>query len=228
MDREIMELVRAFEGAAKKMEAFDETVLGFGQILENLQNHLDELIEMVQLEKIVELSNISTQKLLHLSKGLDEVLTLKTKTITQADLLAQAMIPQSMVAATGDFSYLLEEGVLTAADFRDNTSAEVLGLVKKLEHSMMGVFALAGDGIYLLEGKKGHLLLESPAWDFYVFGTRLLYLVDHKLYRYHLLLKTHEPVMENVSKIELIKPGYGVAATTLLGETVIVPIENKV
>ena len=57
MESEFLELIKTFEKTVSRLEKLDLTLLGFKDIIENLRGNLDELVEMVQLEKIVNCLN---------------------------------------------------------------------------------------------------------------------------------------------------------------------------
>jgi len=222
MDKEILDLIRTFEEAASKMENLDRTVSGFGQVVSHLQSHLDELIEMVRLEEIVELSTVGANKLHRLKNSLEEVAAAHSKTLEQADLLSSLVQPETLAAATSRFAYEIENETVSGSDLMDQQSWQFpIAGARKLFYSDAGVFVLAPDGIYLVEGRKSHLLLEAALDDAAVDGNQLLYLAEGKLYRYHLLLKESAIVLEGAIKMEMLQPGHAAMVQAEAGKTIV-------
>jgi len=201
MEKEVLELIRSFEGAAKKMENLDRTVSGFSQVLENLHEHLDELIEMVHLEDIVKLSEAGTKKLEQLKGNLDSML-----------LKAQL---------DGRYVYDLSDQLFGVDKFNPSPFAMEVAGPKKLVHAPIGVFALGDAGIFLLDGQNPALILEKPVADFAVYGNQLLYVSEGTLFRRHLLLNMEEAVMENVLSMDVLEPGNGVRVHQEAGQSVV-------
>ena len=73
MEPEFLDLIKTFEKAAKRLATLDSTILNFKDVVEGLRQNLDELVEMVQLEEIVELSEKGSQKIQSLHQELDQV-----------------------------------------------------------------------------------------------------------------------------------------------------------
>ncbi|HAX73462.1 MAG TPA: hypothetical protein DCY20_08055 [Firmicutes bacterium] len=63
MDAEFLELIHTFQKASKRMNTLNETMLGFKQVVQTLQQEMDQLVEMVELEGIVELAQKTTATL---------------------------------------------------------------------------------------------------------------------------------------------------------------------
>ena len=63
METEFLYLIKTFEKTAKRLEILDRTILNFKDVVEGLRQNLDELVEMVHLEEIVELSEKGSQKI---------------------------------------------------------------------------------------------------------------------------------------------------------------------
>ena len=72
MEPEFLDLIKTFEKTAKRLETLDSTMLNFKGVIEGLRQNLDELVEMVQLEEIVELSEKGSQKIQLLNHDLDQ------------------------------------------------------------------------------------------------------------------------------------------------------------
>lgn len=201
MEKDVLELIRAFEKAAKKMENLDGTVSNFGSVISQLQEHLDELLEMVHLEEITTLSTESSQKLGHLKTSLEAVLRAKTQVF-------------------GRYVYQLTD-TLNATDLLTGETEALDLAATQLLHTPIGTFALATDGLHLLTGKTTALMLEKSIADFAIYGNQLLYLSEGSLVRHHLLLKTEETIMENVLSMELLEPGHALRVTTISGESIV-------
>lgn len=75
MDIEFLDLIKTFEKTLKRIEVLDHNVTSFKDILETLRSNLDELVEMVRLEEIVELSQNGTQKIKALNDELDQLMS---------------------------------------------------------------------------------------------------------------------------------------------------------
>lgn len=73
MEPEFLDLIKTFEKTAKRLETLDSSILNFKGVIEGLRQNLDELVEMVQLEEIVELSEKGSQKIQLLNQDLDQV-----------------------------------------------------------------------------------------------------------------------------------------------------------
>lgn len=73
METEFLELIKTFEKTIKRLETLDTTILNFKGVVEGLRQNLDELVEMVHLEEIVELSEKGSQKIQLLHQNLDQV-----------------------------------------------------------------------------------------------------------------------------------------------------------
>ncbi len=73
MEPEFLDLIKTFEKTAKRLETLDSTILNFKGVIEGLRQNLDELVEMVQLEEIVELSEKGSRKIQLLNHHLDDV-----------------------------------------------------------------------------------------------------------------------------------------------------------
>ena len=73
MEAEFLDLIKTFEKTAKRLETLDSTILNFKDVVEGLRENLDELVEMVQLEEIVELSEKGSLKIQSLHQNLDQV-----------------------------------------------------------------------------------------------------------------------------------------------------------
>ena len=73
MEPEFLDLIKTFEKVAKRLATLDSTILNFKDVVEGLRQNLDELVEMVQLEEIVELSEKGSQKIQSLHQELDQV-----------------------------------------------------------------------------------------------------------------------------------------------------------
>lgn len=73
IETEFLELIKTFEKTVKRLETLDTTILNFKGVVEGLRQNLDELIEMVHLEEIVELSEKGSQKIQLLHQNLDQV-----------------------------------------------------------------------------------------------------------------------------------------------------------
>ena len=74
MDIEFLDLIKTFEKTLKRLEMLDQNVTSFKGILETLRENLDELVEMVMLEEIVDLSKKSTDKISALNQQLDNLM----------------------------------------------------------------------------------------------------------------------------------------------------------
>ena len=73
METEFLDLIKTFEKTAKRLEILDRTILNFKDVVEGLRQNLDELVEMVHLEEIVELSENGSQKIQLLNQNLDQI-----------------------------------------------------------------------------------------------------------------------------------------------------------
>lgn len=73
MDVEFLDLIKTFEKTLKRIEVLDHKVTSFKEVLETLKSNLDELVEMVMLEEIVELSQNGTQKIKALNHEMNPV-----------------------------------------------------------------------------------------------------------------------------------------------------------
>lgn len=73
METEFLDLIKTFEKTAKRLETLDTTILNFKDVVEGLRQNLDELVEMVHLEEIVELSEKGSQKIQLLNQNLDQI-----------------------------------------------------------------------------------------------------------------------------------------------------------
>ena len=73
METEFLDLIKTFEKTAKRLETLDTTILNFKDVVEGLRQNLDELVEMVHLEEIVELSEKGSRKIQLLNQNLDQI-----------------------------------------------------------------------------------------------------------------------------------------------------------
>lgn len=75
MEIEFVELIKTFDKTAKRLELLDEKILSFKGILEDLRENLDELVEMVKLEEIVDLANVSCKNIAQLNRQYQDLMT---------------------------------------------------------------------------------------------------------------------------------------------------------
>ncbi|MCL1948264.1 MAG: hypothetical protein FWF59_00805 [Turicibacter sp.] len=220
MEKEMLDLIRSFEQASKKMESLDGIIGGFGQVVQSLQSHLDELIEMVHLEGIVALSKTTAEKLSAVSAGMEEAIKAQQKTIQLAGLLSAPGMSQSPIAF-GTTVYSLAGDKITAQDHLAQKTWEIpLTGAKKLAVAPIGAFALADGGIFLLEDEKAHPILESRASDFYVHGNRLAYLEGGSLNRFHLITGKTQLMATGVLSVSPLPMGHALLVASQEGEQV--------
>jgi len=216
MEKEFLELIKTFEKAGARLETLDTTILGFKEIVEDLRNNLDELVEMVQLEQIVELSMQSITKLKKLGDHLNELENHQERTVAslenQIHVLGQVIKGETETVANG-YLYQVDEETkeIKVISLGEPKKKQVIkGLqVKKLLSHHEEAFALNLDGttLYALNGENLVPILHKQITDFVVCDYQVYFLSEKQLLKYHLLNREQSIILSDVVNIALLKDG---------------------
>ena len=229
MDHEFLDLIKTFEKTVKRLETLDSTILNFKDVIEGLRQNLDELVEMVQLEEIVELSEKGSQKITNLNQNLDD-LSQTYQQLLQIEQLKENYNDRLMAIETKingiDESFnkktnLQVKSSYTALECGKNTYyietqtnrlmstgeysgpiEEIIG--KKLVRDQNMIFvldAVSGD-IVVLNGIHPIKRYSLSATDFTVRGFDMYYLSESNLIRYHLLSDEKEVLLNEIVSME--------------------------
>lgn len=232
MEPEFLDLIKTFEKAAKRLATLDSTILNFKDVVEGLRQNLDELVEMVQLEEIVELSEKGSQKIQSLHQELDQVSSayerlLEVEQVKEnyghrlglveekiADLskcFNQNLTPQHMshvALETHQFIYYKDPQTGNLMIQPKNESTDVITIeevtVKKLVAESGMVFALDEQTgeVITLNGDEIMCRYELNATDFLVIGYDLYYLSEQQLMVFNLLTSQKRLIQDEVISFE--------------------------
>lgn len=231
MDHEFLDLIKTFEKTVGRLETLDSTILNFKDVIEGLRQNLDELVEMVQLEEIVELSAKGSQKITHLNQNLDD-LSQTYQQLLQVDQLKENhnhrlmaiettlnkiaesfnenhrtkfCVKSSYKALEDDKNtYYIETQTnrLMSIGEYNGPIGEIIG--KKLVRQQNMIFvldAVSGD-IVVLNGIDPIKRYPLSATDFTVIGFEMYYLSESNLIRYHLLSDEKEVLLNEIVSME--------------------------
>ena len=223
MEKEFLELIKTFEKAGSRLGKLDVTILDFKQVVEDLRGNLDELVEMVQLEQIVELSTQSIARL----KNLDVYLTslehyqeqMVKRLENQAHVLGQ-LINEETEGLASNFLYQIDEKTLEVSVIPIGKSGKKKVIqnlqVRKLLIHNKEAFALNREGtiLYVLNGENPVSIMHQPIEDFAICGYQLYFLSNKQLQTYHLLTKEQTTILSNVIHMTSLKDGYHLLCET--------------
>ena len=210
MEKEFIDLIRTFEKTATRLETLDTTILGFKDVVEGLRGNLDELVEMVQLEGIVDLSEKSHSKLLQLNEQIAKYEQASQCLNHNIDAFAELIVGESP-SIDENFFYQLNEGQVHVIQKNQLGEVKIIEKLrfKKICSYLDKTFALNEEenALYLLNGTKADIILEMSIEDFYVFNYQVYILVAGRVERVNLLTKQKQICLENIEKIKLLIDG---------------------
>ena len=231
MDHEFLDLIKTFEKTVKRLETLDSTILNFKDVIEGLRQNLDELVEMVQLEEIVELSARGSQKISGLNQNLDE-LSQTYQQLLQVDQLKQnyndrlIAIEMKLNGIDESFneqykrkdrrksSYIALEDDKNTYYIETQTNrlmsvgeysgpiGEIIGKKLVREQNMIFVLDAVSGDIVVLSGVHPVKRYPLSATDFTVSGFEIYYLSESNLIRYHLLSNEKEVLLTQIVSME--------------------------
>ena len=231
MDHEFLDLIKTFEKTVKRLETLDSTILNFKDVIEGLRQNLDELVEMVQLEEIVELSAKGSQKITDLNQNLDE-LSQTYQQLLQVDQLKQNYNDRliaiemklngidesfneqykrkdrrksSYIALEDDKNtYYIETQTnrLMSVGEYSGSIEEIIGKKLVREQNMIFVLDAVSGDIVVLSGVHPVKRYPLSATDFTVSGFEIYYLSESNLIRYHLLSNEKEVLLTQIVSME--------------------------
>ena len=207
MENEFIDLIRTFDKTATRLETLDENILKFKDVIEGLRGNLDELVEMVQLEGIIELSELSQKKLLALNSEMNQFEKTNQRLENQINLVSK-LIKEDSTTIDDHFYYRLNEETVEVINKNQmEEPKQVEGLkIKKISSHLNATFALdsSENVLYLLNGTKFMTILEMPIEDFVVSNYFIYLLAAGNLEKINLLTKEKELILSNIEKIELM------------------------
>jgi len=221
MDSEFLELIKTFEKTVSRLEKLDLTLLSFKDIIENLRGNLDELVEMVQLEKIVELSEQSITKLKRFEQQLNDAEAAAHRFANQVDYFSNDVKDEGTALADDQYLYQLNEQTQEIAIIAKNQRSKmrvIEGLkVKKIGSYQQTTFVLNAEGtvLYHLSGENKVVLLEEQMEDFVIYNYKLYGLADGHVFQYHLLTHEKRIIFENIANIQLLPDGKHLLCETI-------------
>lgn len=232
MEPEFLDLIKTFEKAAKRLATLDSTILNFKDVVEGLRQNLDELVEMVQLEEIVELSEKGSQKIQSLHQELDQVSSAYERLLEVEQVkenyghrlglveekisdLSKCFNPtlasqhMSHVALeTHQFIYYKDPQTGNLMIQPKNESTDVITIeevtVKKLVAESGMVFALDEQTGEVITLNRDEIMCryELNATDFLVIGYDLYYLSEQQLMVFNLLTFQKRLIQDEVISFE--------------------------
>lgn len=108
MELEFLDLIKTFEKAVNRLETLDRTMLTFNEVVNGLRQNLDELVELVHLEEIVELSEKGSQKIQKLHQSLEQGLKSYERVLT-VDAFQDACLERLQTIETHLTTYSMHE-----------------------------------------------------------------------------------------------------------------------
>lgn len=220
MDNEFLELIRTFEKSAKRLEQLDCTISGFKDVAQDLRSNLDEVVEMVALEEITQLSQMAVSRLKGLQSQMDalhDTHQVLDRAIQKQEALQQ---PAPDLAASGEWVYQIhKQEVLASSPDQAPHPMETAVKFKELKWFQGEVFALPADGsgIGLLKDGKLSWIYQGPVEDFLVEHFDLLILSGGQLLKYSVLTRSSQVLQEGVSRMELLSGGSRLLVERSLG-----------
>lgn len=233
MDIEFLDLIKTFEKTLKRLELLDQNVTSFKDILETLRENLDELVEMVMLEEIIDLSKKSTDKILTLNQQLDnlmisysalsmlkkereEELNRFDKIEQTLEHLNQIIKNQSSNSKCFSSSKLieLEEGYYVINEVeqlifysKEAETFEVMFGAKRLAKSEDLLFVSRETDLMMIKNREILLNLPIQCDEFYVEGYQIYFLNHQELKSYHLVTQEITLIESDVIQIQPIEKG---------------------
>lgn len=224
MDHEFLDLIKTFEKTVKRLETLDSTILNFKDVIEGLRQNLDELVEMVQLEEIVELSEKGSQKIKRLNENLDELSETYQGLLSVDDLnktygerlsLLEQIVNHMIEARSSRQSSQTMITMDKNTYYIDANTNQLMSVgqyngqigdisAKKLVREQQLLFVLeahSGD-VIVLKGENIIRRYSVNATDLIVIGFVMYYICDANLIRYHLLSDEKEVLLTEVNWIE--------------------------
>mgnify|MGYP003279929814 CR=1 FL=1 len=220
MDVEFLDLIKTFEKTLKRIEVLDHKVTSFKEVLETLKSNLDELVEMVMLEEIVELSQNGTQKIKALNHEMNQLMSAYSSVaqlqklseeeanrfqkleqgVAELKHLIQRKAPQMssrLLVLADEIYYVDEESNLCCESNIINQTLITTGVKSIAQHQDL-LFVSCEQELVVMKDKQ--LLVSFPIQceSFFVEGY-LIYFLDHQMLKQcHLLTQEVTVIEEDV------------------------------